>query len=248
LPYVIAAIFGLLLPLCLGLVVLLRRRLPALYLLFPVLLIANFALMFFGLALDFGSSTPDELSHRPLMIMYFFVVAWIGGALGFLATESPRSRRIARQLIVGGAALLLVVPLHFGPGAQLMWAMPRLSPVRVPAPLLEVADFLRTQGSPEDVFQDCQFDRIYTIAAWSERKTFVSHTLTNMPFRGEELAARTAAIDRLMLLREPKLVVGTARAYGIRWFVLQKGSRVAWPPEIADHPVFESGPFRVYEF
>jgi hypothetical protein len=248
LPYVLATIFGLLLPLCVGLVVWLRKRLPALYLAFPLLLIANFAVMFFGLALDFESSTPDELSHRPLMIVYFFVAAWIGGALGVLAVESERLRRNAHRVIVGASAALLVVPLYFGQGVQLMWAMPRLSPFRVPAPLLEVADFLRTHGGPEDVFQDCQFDRTYTIAAWSERRSFVSHTLTNMPFRGETLAKRTAAVDRLMMLRDEKLIVGTARAYGIRWFILQKGSRVNWPPQIADHPAFEAGPFRVYEF
>jgi hypothetical protein len=248
LPYVLGAILGVLLPVCLGLLVLLRGRMPWLLRLFPVLIIANFTIMFFGLALDFESSTPDELSHRPLMILYFFVVTWIGGALGWLALNSTVSARLTPRLILGSAAVLLAVPVHFAPGVQLMWAMPRLSPVRVPAPLLDVAEYLGTHGTPEDVFQDCQFDRIYTIAAWSQRKTFVSHTLTNMPFRGETLAARTAAIDRLMLLRDPKLVVGTARAYGIRWFILQKGSRVAWPAEIADHPVFEAGPFRVYEF
>jgi hypothetical protein len=71
--------------------------------------------------------------------------------------------------------------------------------------------------------------------------------MTHMPFRGEMVAARTAAIDRLMGLDQPKLVVGTARALGLRWFVLQKGNRVNWPSEVAN-PVFENGPFKLYEF
>jgi hypothetical protein len=71
--------------------------------------------------------------------------------------------------------------------------------------------------------------------------------MTIMPFRGEMVAARTTAVDRLMGLQEPKLVVGTARTYGLRWFVLHRGNRVNWPPD-AVSPVFETGPFTVYEF
>jgi methyl coenzyme M reductase subunit C-like uncharacterized protein (methanogenesis marker protein 7) len=128
-----------------------------------------------------------------------------------------------------------------------MWAMPKLSPVRLPASLVRVAEYLRSHGEKDDVFQDSQFDRTYTIAALSERRTFVSHTMTIMPFRADMVAARTTAVDRLMELREPKLVVGTARAYGLRWFVLQRGNRVNWPAEVMG-PVFQTGPFTVYEF
>jgi len=71
---------GLSVPLLLVLVVALRKRVSRLYVSFPLMLIANFLVMLFGLALDSASSTPDELSHRPLMIVYFFVVVWVGGA------------------------------------------------------------------------------------------------------------------------------------------------------------------------
>jgi hypothetical protein len=246
-PYVLFAALGLFVPLFVVLVVRLRRRAPLLYLLFPLLLIANFLVMFFGLALDFDSSTPDELSHRPLMIVYFFVVSWVGAAVGLAVVNSPRLSGMARPLAVGAFGLLLVVPAFFGSGVQLMWTMPRISPVRLSVPLVRVAEYLRTHGSKDDVFQDSQFDRGYAIAALSERRPFISHTLTNMPYRGEMVAARTAAIDRLMVLRDPKLVAATAHAYGLRWFLLQKGNRVHWPPEVADR-VFEMEPFTVYEF
>src|SRR5690606_25068366 len=78
-PYVLITVLGLILPIFIILVVSLRRRIALPFLLFPLLLIVNFLTMFFGLALDFSSSTPDELSHRPLMLVYFFVVAWVGG-------------------------------------------------------------------------------------------------------------------------------------------------------------------------
>jgi hypothetical protein len=247
-PYVLFAAFGLLLPLFVILVVRLRRRTPLLYLLFPVLLVVNFLTMFFGLALDFERSTPDELSHRPIMLVYFFVVSWVGGALGLVLAGSTRLGGVARPAILGIAGVLLAVPAYFGAGVQLMWAMPRISPVRVPKDLIRVADYMRTHGGPEDVFQDSQFDRVYTIAALAERKTFVSHTMTTMPFRADVVATRTAAIDRLMAMEQTRLVRGTARAFGIRWFVLHRGNKVNWPPELADRPVLETGNFKIYEF
>jgi hypothetical protein len=181
------------------------------------------------------------------MIVYFFVVAWTGGALGFLLEGSRLPSHVARRAVIGLAALLMIVPLLLGPGVQSLAAMASTSPVRAPVSLLRVVEYLRAHGGPEDVFQDSQFDRIYVIGALSERRTFVSHTMTTIPFRGDLVATRTAAIDRLMGLRNAKLVVATARAFGLRWFVLQRGNQVNWPPEVGA-PVFESGPFKVYRF
>ena len=96
--------------------------------------------------------------------------------------------------------------------------------------------------------QGILFDRFYAISALSERRTFVAHTLTIMPYRGEMVATRTAAVNRLLSLRLPKLVVATARAFGIRWFVCWRGDGVSWPPELRDHPAFRAGPFAVYDF
>jgi len=246
-PYVLLAALGVLLPLLVLLVVGLRRRTLLLHLLFPLLLIVNFLVMFFGLALDFASSTPDELSHRPLMIVYFFVVTWVGGALGLLLVESRRLAGLARPAIIGVAVLLMAVPAHFGAGVQQMWAMAQMSPFRVPRSLIQVADYVREHGGREDVFQDSQFDRVYAFAALSERKTFVAHTMTNMPFRADLVQSRTAVIDRFMGLRQPQAVRATAVGFGFRWFVLQRGDRVDWPAEIAGKPVLEAGPFKLYE-
>lgn len=247
-PYVLLTAFGLFVPVLVILVILLRRRVPLLHRLFPLALLANFLLMFFGLALDFDSSTPDELSHRPVLIVYFFVVSWIGGALGAVFIDTPRLSRAARPVLVGVAALLLAIPALLGPGIQLMWAMPRISPVRVPAALVQVADYIRAHGASDDIFQDSQFDRLYAVAALSERRAWAAHTLTRMPFRGELIQARQDAVEHFMSLRQPQLIIGTAHALGFRWFLLQLGDRVDWPPAIADHPVFQTGPFKLYQF
>lgn len=246
-PYVLGAMLGLMLPLLLALPWLLRGRSSLLLRLFPFLLLGNFLLMFFGLALDFDSSTPDELSHRPLIIVYFFVVGWIGGAVGLLLRSVPR-RELVRGVGIAACAVLLAVPAHFGAGVQLLWAMPRISPVRLSKSMLRVAQYIHDHGNRNDLIQDSQFDSTYVFAALSERRTFVSHTLTRMPFRQETVEQRTSAIEHLMAIRKPKLVRATAHALGLRWFVLEYGDHVEWPPEIADHPVLEDGPLKLYEF
>jgi hypothetical protein len=246
-PYVLIAGLGLFLPLLGVLAVCLRRREPRLYVLFPLLLIANFLAMFFGLALDMTSSTPDELPHRPIMIVYFFVASWVGGALGLILSES-RLKSIARKAALIGLPGLLLVPAIFGPGVQLMRAMPSISPVRIPVAYLRVAEYMRTHGGPEDLFQHSRFDRTYAFAALSERKPFVAHTLTIMPYRSDMVEKRSNAIDYLMGIKQAQLVTGTAHAFGIRWFVFEAGDRLEWPAEIAEKPVLEAGPFKLYAF
>lgn len=247
-PYIVLAALGLFAPLLIGLVIVLRKRMHLLYLLFPLLLLGNFLVMFFGLALDLSSSTPDELSHRPVMIVYFFVVAWSGAALGLLLSESARWSGFARPALVSIAVLLLTVPAWFGSGVQLMWVMRKISPARIPTALVEVAEYIRTHGEKDDVFQDAEFDRYYAIAALSERRTFVSHTLTRMPYRAEMVTERSDAVNRLLNLRFAKLAKTTGTLMGIRWFVRYKGARAKWPAEMRDNPAFRADPFYVYDF
>jgi len=246
-PYVLLALLGLFVPLLLILVVRLRRRTSLLNVLFPLMLIANFLVMFFGLALDPASSTPDELSHRPIMIVYFFVVTWIGGALGFTLMESRRLVGVARPVIVGLATLLLAFPARLGPSVQTMWAMPQMSPVRVPMSIVQVAQYMHDHGDPDDVFQDSQFDRIYALGALSERRAFVAHTLTVMPFRAELIESRSAIIDRFMRMSRATAISGTAHAFGFRWFVHQRGDRLEWPEEVRNKAVLATGPLTLYD-
>ena len=200
--------------------------------------------MFFGLELDFTRSTPDELSHRPVMIVYFFIVTWIGGALGSALAGSRIPSRISQGGVMALAVVLMVVPAHFGRGVQSLEAMARTSPVRVPTALLEVASYLRNRGSPDDFFKIPSSSRIY-YRRDAERRPFVSHTMTTIPFRADAVAARTSAVDRLMGLRDPKLVVATARTFGLRWFILHRGNRVNWPSSMK--PALVAGAFKLYE-
>ena len=247
-PFVLLATLGLFAPLLVILAIRLRKRTSALLVLFPLLLIANFLAMFLGLALDFSRSTPDELSHRPVMVMYFGVVAWVGGATGLSLIESRRLGRIARPLLICLAVLLMAVPAFFGSGVQQMWAMRKFSPARVPIGLVRAAEYIRDHGGVRDVFQDSKFDRTYTVAALSERRAYAARTMTLIRYNSERVEERVEAIDKLMDLRDPATIAATARELGLNWFLLNPSDQVRWPEEIANRPAFEMGGYRLYRF
>jgi hypothetical protein len=226
----------------------LRRRTYPLLVLFPLLIVANFLAMFLGLALDFSRSTPDELSHRPVMVVYFFVVAWVGGALGLSLLESRRLGRIARPAMLCLAILLMAVPAFLGSGVQRMWSMHEFSDLRVPIGLVRAAEYMRDHGSTQDVFQDSQLDWTYTVAALSERRAYVARTMTRMPYHSEMVDQRAAAIEQFMGLRDSNAVAATARELGFGWFLLKPASSVDWPAEIVSQPVFELNGFKLYRF
>jgi hypothetical protein len=247
-PFILFAALGLFVPLLVILAIRLRRHAPALLVIFPLMLIGSFLAMFFGLALDFNRSTPDELSHRPVMVMYFVVVAWVGGAAGLSLIESRRLSRIARPAMIGLAVLLMAVPAYFGSGVQRMWAMRKFSPVRVPIGLYRAAEYMRDHGSARDVFQDSQFDRTYTVAALSEHRAYAARTMTRISSNSERVEERAESIDKLMQLRDSAAVAATARELGLQWFLLEPGSKVEWPEEIANRPAFELDGYRLYRF
>ena len=247
-PVILFAALGLFAPLLVILAVRLRKRTSPLLVLFPLLLMANFLAMFFGLALDFSRSTPDELSHRPVMVMYFGVVAWVGGAAGLFLLESRRLGRIARPALLCLVVLLMAVPAYFGSGVQRIWAMRRFSPVRVPIGLYRSAEYMRDHGSAQDIFQDSEFDRTYTVAALSERRSYAARTMTRMPHNSERVEERAEAIDKLMQLRDPAALAATARELGLRWFLLNPSGRVEWPEAITTRPAFELDGYRLYRF
>jgi hypothetical protein len=247
-PFILFAALGLFAPLLAILAIRLRKRTSPLFVIFPLLLTANFLAMFLGLALDFSSSTPDELSHRPVMVMYFGVAAWVGGAAGLLLIESRRLGRIARPAILCLTVLLLAVPAFLGSGIQRMWAMRTFSEVRVPIGLCRAAEYMRDHGDARDVFQDSGFDRTYAVAALSERRDYVVHAMNPSRYNSALVAERGDAIDALVRLRDSAAIAAHARELGLRWFLLNPGDQVDWPKEITGRPAFELGGFRLYRF
>lgn len=248
-PFILVAALGLLLPLLIVLAIVVRKRTPKLFLLFPFILIVNFTAMFLGLALDMRSSTPDELSHRPVMVMYFVVAAWVGGAAGLAFIESRRLGRFARPALLGLSLILMVVPAIFGAGVHRMWALANISPpLNVPRGLVESAQYIREHSAPGDLIQDSLFDRFCALAALSERKPYVARSQTRIMHNAEVVEERAEMVDKLTELRDADEINATARKLGIRWFLLTRGQPVKWPEAFASHPAFERDGYRLYRF
>ena len=106
---------------------------------------------------------------------------------------------------------------------------------------------MRDHGDPGDVFQDSQFDRIYALAALSERRPFVSHTMVLIPFRAELVQSRSAIVDRVMRMGRANSIFAAARGFGFRWFVHQRGDRLDWPEEVTSKAVLATGPLTLYD-
>ena len=144
--------------------------------------------------------------------------------------------------------LALAVPALLGPGVQRIPAMRMFSPVRVPIGLVRAAEYIRDHGDRQDLIQDSQFDRTYTVAALAERSTYASRSLTIISYNIDLLQQRFAFIERFMELRDAAAVVTTAHQIGLRWFLLDPGDQISWPAEIAQRPEFELGGYRLYRF
>jgi hypothetical protein len=246
-PYLFAMSLGFFLPVTMFLLIRYRRAMPRLQLLFPVLIATNFLLMALGLAFDdrhIGSS--EELPHRPFMLMYFMVVAWTGGAIGWGWLRSSRRplRTLSRMVLL--TILLLGVPAYFGSGVQRMWGLPAVSHLRVPTGLYRSAEYIRTHGKPNDVFQDSSFDHFYLAAAITECRPFVERMLVYVSQYANIVEQRAAVVSDFMQQRDTATIYATAKKLGIRWFLLHPGHLVAWP--FANAPVFEATGFRVYRF
>jgi len=248
-PYLLIMVFGLFAPIAIFLLVRLRLRLPPLLWCFPILVAANFLLMALGLAFDNrGIGTAEELAHRPFVIMYFIVMAWTGGVVGWMLLRSPRRRHVVQVAIACGTLVLLAVPAIWGSGVQRVWAMKAGSHLRVSLGLYRAAEYIRDHSKTGDIFQDSSFDSTYISAALSDQRPYVEHVLMRVAYKSQLVDQRTAEINELMRMQDPTAVIASARKLKVRWFLLRPGNAVAWPAAIVNAPVFSDGGFRVYRF
>jgi hypothetical protein len=248
-PYLLLMVFGLFVPAIVFLLIRFRFRLPRLLWVFPILIASNFLLMALGLAFDLpGIGTPDELPHRPFVVMYFAVMAWTGGLVGWTLLRSRRLRNVVQVVILCGTVGLLVVPAIWGSGVQRNWAMGWGSHVRIVLGVCRAAEYIRDHSKPGDIFQDSSFDSKYVVAALTDRRPYVEHMMVQVSYQAYWVDKRTTEIKELMQLQDANAVIATAKTLGIRWFLLHPGTSVGWPAAMVNAPAFNSGGFRVYRF
>lgn len=248
--YLLLGTLGIILPsLCL-LLASLRKRISPLQWIFPLLVAGNFLVMALGLALDTRNiGTPEELQHRPFLVMYFGLVAWTGAAAGVALLGSRRLGHLAKPAIAVLILAFTIVPLREGAKAQHLLAMPNESNRLVSSGLLRVIEFMREHGTENDVFQSSDLDSSYVITALADRQPFYNRQPLWVRASARPLMdQRTAIVTKLMMCTEAEVVRSMARELGLRWFLLVPGYGVSWPEAIVGKPVFEAGGYRLYRF
>jgi hypothetical protein len=246
--YYLITVLGVFAPLLFVTTAVLWRRLKNPLVSLPPLFVLNFLVMALGLALDNrGVATPEELLHRPFVWMYFMVVTSLGALAGLALVRSKRLNRFSRPILLSLVFGLLAFPAVTAAGIQRISTMTIGSYVLYPTALLQAADYMRTHGDRRDVFQDSAFDTNYLVSALSGRRAYVERTFIRLA-RNEELESRVVAVTKLMQLQAEAAIRAEAQRLGIRWFLARPGQALAWPPEIAEHPVFAKDGYRVYGF
>jgi hypothetical protein len=248
--YLLLGILGVVAPVLVALMLHLRRRVAPLLVAFPLIIACNFLVMALGMAMDNTHvGVPEELQHRPLLLMYFVLLAWTGAAGTFVLLRSRWSTRLARPVVVGLVLLLLVVPARNGVNLQSIPTMAGEYRLRFPTSLMHVMEFMRDHGRPTDVFQASTCDPGHAVAALSDRQPYVG-VQRFWPRESERALfhARTSQVVQLMQLDEAGMVIMTASRMGLRWFLLFPEHGVAWPPAITNQPAFADGGYKLYRF
>lgn len=200
-----------------------------------------------------------ELTHRPVVWVYFLLCTWCAGRAGRWLTE-PRasaSGKANRSLMVAALmmlmALLLLLPLRMGRYVQegkSIWRF-QCANLRVPSGLVDCARFLARAGQATDVIQDGHCDDKLIVGALAEKRSYLARPddwqRDKSPRVREEVSKRRACLENLLKRTSDAELRQAARASGIRWLLLHPDDAVAWQREILQAPVFVSQGYRVFD-
>jgi hypothetical protein len=202
----------------------------------------------------------DELWHRPFVWHYFVVVAWTWGRLCSLLSASRfgRSRLFLAATVLAGFALL-VAPWQLGPNVQRL----QMGKARVDRPLpagrVDCAQFVRSQGSYEDVVQEDVAqdndwpDDFMILPGLAERRCYLAYrpTLWARIWAGTPEHRESCKRDQLLRQMRKARTADELRRFvtqtGIRWYIAYPGEELTWPVSLLEHPAFQSGGYKVYD-
>jgi hypothetical protein len=229
-----------------------KKKVPAVFLWLPVVVIANYLVMTMGLALDSrGVGTPDELLNRPLVWVYFVVAAWTCGAAYRVLVGIARPQGLAHVAgLLGIAGLGATAAISNASNLQTLPVYPDLASYQVmssaPVCLVKSAIFVRDHSAAGDLVEGSDEDPRFLLTALSERQLFVG----KISFGGANplQAARVADLQRFSDMNNANEVREFAATRAISWFVSHPGDETAWPAEIVKSAVFECDGFHVYHF
>jgi hypothetical protein len=220
---------------------------------FPLFVVANYALMSLGLAMDVRRvGTPDEFLNRPLVWAYFAVVVWTAGG----AYAARFGTALPRRLPVRIAAVLLVllglaVPWTFSRNLQTFPAWPGFGSFEefasFPLCRVQASLYIREHSRDQDILQDSENDFHYLTTGLAERQAFV---IANMLRTREEadLSERLADMESFKRMTSAAELTAFAARRKISWYLLHPTSTVSWPTPVLESAVYACDGYRVYHF
>jgi len=246
--------FGLWIFACIAGVVFMRSKTQAAVLCFPLVVAVNYIVMSVGLAMDEKKiGTPDELLQRPFVWAYFVVVAsTAGGCYAFFFGDRAPASAGARILIAVVLFGCLTVPIRFAHNLQTMPVWQPFADFKtfnaVPSDLVKASHYIRKHSRAGDIIQDSENDPKLVLGGLAERQDFAVEYVFDGAQPPVGLRERLNELAAFKQMRDASGVIQYAKVHKISWYVLQPVTKVTWPAEIFDAPVFESGGYRVYHF
>lgn len=229
-----------------------KSRISKAFLLFPVLITANYLAMAMGLALDTrGVGTVDELVNRPLVWAYFAVVAWTAGAGYHLAIgDGVPQQRTAIIGLLGLLCFAFATPIFLAQNLQTFPARQGFATYSqsgsVPMCLVKASQYLRDNSRSGEIIQDSANDPRFIVTALSERQLFVGEG----KFGGhiKESQERLRELLSFTKMQSIKEVSDFAASRNISWYLMHPGTAVSWPAAFLQHPAFDCDGYRIYHF
>lgn len=228
-----------------------RRAMPAVFWVFPVIVVANFLIMTMGLAEDTrGVGSPDELINRPLVWAYFVVASWTA-ATGYrllIGTGLPNGKAAAGCLAVAGVCCLAAV--YCAPNLQTLPQLPGhgsfVESGSMPSCMLQAADYVRRKSAQSDIIQDAKSDPLFVFTALSERQQYVGDAV----FGGKQALHRQRLDDiaTVPAIADAGQLQAFFRRHHIDWYLQHPDTPLSWPASIASHPAFACGGYRLFQF
>ena len=229
-----------------------RHLRPAPIGLFVALVVANYAVMSLGLAVDNrGIGTPEELLNRPMAWAYFVVVSFSCAAVyAWLRDQkslaAPRRRALLGAVVAAGCANVYAHSFN----AQ------TLSPLQshgdyalfnsVPACLVRSAVWVREHSAPDEVLQDSYNDPAFITTAIAERQMYIGESYFAGKAAGQD--ERIHEIYVIELKGDPVALEALAKRVGIAWFLLHPEQALRWPRSFLDRAAYTCDGYRVFHF
>ncbi|HZV04021.1 MAG TPA: hypothetical protein VE999_02930 [Gemmataceae bacterium] len=197
-----------------------------------------------------------EITHRPVVWVYFLLCTWCA-ASGCRLLEEPRplgsGSRYRSFTVAALLLLLLLLPLRMGRCVQegkSIWRF-QCANVRAPNGLVESAHFLAHAGKSTDVIQDSRCDDKLIVGGLAEKRSYLARPTDWQRDKSarvrQEVGKRRERIQDLLRATSLAELRHAAEETGIRWLILHPDDDVRWPQAILETAAFVSGGFRVLD-